>query len=82
MSLLEDKKPEDQFQIGDPVIYVPDGIITRVEGYTFYSDMFNPPKILTYNLSCGISVGADLLSHYVKSARVSPRPVKKSEANK
>ena len=48
--------PEDQFQIGDYVVYVSGGIITRVTGYEWLIQMDTPPLVALYRLDCGINV--------------------------
>jgi hypothetical protein len=47
-----------QFQIGDRVVYMPENIVTRISGYVWRTSFGAPPSILTYELECGISVGA------------------------
>ncbi|RVC47588.1 MULTISPECIES: hypothetical protein [unclassified Mesorhizobium] len=54
-----------QFQIGDEVVYVPEGVITTVAGYVWQEKVGTPPTIALYGLACGISVPKDLLAVYV-----------------
>lgn len=46
--------PEMQFQVGEPVLYVPQGIYTTVTGYNWMQQMNGPPRLVGYQLSCGI----------------------------
>ncbi|WP_127524586.1 hypothetical protein [Mesorhizobium sp. Z1-4] len=59
--MTEAKKPADQFQIGDTVLYVPEGVITTIRGYTWQTNIGNPPRILTYALDCGINVTTSMI---------------------
>lgn len=54
--------PETQFQIGDRVLYLPEGVYCTVEGYFWLESIGEPPSILGYRLSCGIIVNRDLIS--------------------
>lgn len=55
----------DQFQIGDEVIYMPEQVITRVTGYDWLQCVDVPAKILAYQLACGISAAKDLLRPFI-----------------
>lgn len=46
--------PDDQLQIGDDVIYLPEGVYAKVDGYQWFSAIGKPPSIIGYRLSCGI----------------------------
>ncbi|PWJ88364.1 hypothetical protein C8D77_11186 [Mesorhizobium loti] len=50
-----------QFQIGDLVVYTPESVRTRISGYVWATSIGKPPTIISYELECGIAVGADLL---------------------
>lgn len=47
--------PELQFQVGEPVLYVPQGIYTTVTGYNWIGQMSGRPRIAGYQLACGIA---------------------------
>lgn len=51
----------DQFQIGDRVIYTPEGVVTRISGYLWRTSVDSPPSIMSYELECGVSVAGELL---------------------
>lgn len=59
----------DQHQIGDEVVYVPEGVITTVTGYDWIQGVDAPPKIIAYQLACGISAPKSLLAAYVGDRR-------------
>lgn len=48
--------PKEQFQIGDDVVYVPEGVYATVDGYQWFTTIGESPKIIGYRLSCGIVV--------------------------
>lgn len=48
--------PNDQFQIGDPVLYVAQGIKTTVVAYVWAESTGGEPMLVNYKLACGISV--------------------------
>lgn len=47
--------PSDQLQIGDRVVYRPEGVITEIEGYRWAEPVGDLPHIIGYYLSCGIA---------------------------
>lgn len=49
-------RPEDQFQIGDNVTYVREGVHSQVQGYMWAESVGGAPTVIGYKLSCGISV--------------------------
>jgi len=54
------KSPKDQFQIGDEVLYKPEGVYTTIRGYLWLPIEINkPPRIGGYELDCGITVPAE-----------------------
>jgi hypothetical protein len=60
MAIVE-AEHNDQFQIGDEVIYLPERVSTTVTGYDWLWSIDAPPKIVAYQLACGISAAKDLL---------------------
>lgn len=44
----------EQLQIGQRVLYVPEGVWTEVIGYEWKHCIGGPPSIVRYELSCGI----------------------------
>ena len=44
-----------QFQIDDPVLYLPERVITRVVGYVWRTEPSGAEKIVLYQLDCGIA---------------------------
>lgn len=49
--------PADQYQIGDKVIYLPEGVRTKIAGYVWVGRYgCDLPEISTYRLDCGIAV--------------------------
>lgn len=59
------KNPKDQFQIGDIVLYSQEGVITRISGYVWGADIGGLPKIIGYELDCGISVPGNAIKKHV-----------------
>lgn len=51
--------PSEQFQIGQRVLYVPEGIWTEVTGYEWKNCIGGPPSIARYELLCGIYAGRE-----------------------
>lgn len=49
------QRAELQLQIGDAVLYLPEGVYTTVEGYVWHEEIGAAPRILAYRLSCGIA---------------------------
>jgi hypothetical protein len=54
--VTEKTSTEFQFQIGDAVIYHPEGVCTTVIGYLWAESIGNFPRIVGYRLDCGITV--------------------------
>lgn len=52
---------DEQLQIGDRVTYTPEKVRATVTGYIWTQARGEPPKILMYELDCGIEVTRDLL---------------------
>jgi hypothetical protein len=46
----------DQFQIGDEVLYVEEGIVTEVTGYVWSVQIGDLPRVAAYELRCGVAV--------------------------
>lgn len=58
------KPPEQQFQIGDKVIYLPEGVYTEITGYVWSFPDNVTAKIKKYRLSCGITArSCDLIDN-------------------
>lgn len=53
--------PADQYQIGDCVLYLPEGVITEVTGYLWEESVGEAPRIIAYELSCGTRVSRESL---------------------
>jgi hypothetical protein len=68
MAVME-AEHNDQFQIGDEVVYTPEGVITTVTGYDWLTSVEAPPKVLAYQLACGISAPKNLLAVYIGDRR-------------
>lgn len=49
------RSPSDQFQVGDEVVYAPEGVYAKVVGYVWASAVGEPSRIVLYELSCGIA---------------------------
>lgn len=47
--------PDEQLQIGDEVVYIPEGVFTEVIGYEWAWQESGAPSISRYRLGCGIS---------------------------
>ena len=60
----EFQNPDTQFQMGDRVLYKPDGIIATVTGYQWVETMGHRPKLIGYELSCGITVGFESIAKW------------------
>lgn len=46
----------DQFQIGDEVLYADEGIVTEVTGYIWDVRIGDLPRVVAYELRCGVAV--------------------------
>lgn len=44
---------DQQFQIGERVIYVPEAVCTTVTGYVWHHNTNDGPRIVSYELACG-----------------------------
>lgn len=68
---MTDKDPKDQYQIGDDVLYKPEGIITRILGYEWSAASASRPDrlptVIAYLLDCGVSVPAETIEKYDRS---------------
>lgn len=53
------RDPQTQFQIGDKVLYVPEGVETEIDGYLWIQSVGGLPKIGAFKLRCGIEVPAE-----------------------
>lgn len=49
----------EQYQIGDRVVYIPEGIVTKISGYMWRTSTDRPPEIVAYELECGIAISSD-----------------------
>jgi hypothetical protein len=59
--MITEKSIAEQYQIGDRVIYMPEGILTTITGYKWETYVEKPPAIIAYLLGCGIGISADYL---------------------
>lgn len=59
------RSPESQFQIGDRVTYLPEGVYTEIEGYLWHHSVGGLPKIIGYRLSCGITAPDNTIHHCI-----------------
>jgi hypothetical protein len=57
------RNPDQQFQIGDSVLYVPEGVYATIDGYIWMQTIGQVPKIAAYKLSIGISVPENSIIH-------------------
>lgn len=55
--------PAAQFQVGDLVIYVPDGVVAQVSGF-HWSKHKTMPRIEKYHLTCGLCIEGKHLKRY------------------
>lgn len=53
--------PRDQLQIGDYVLYEREGVFARVVGYVWMRAYSALPRVVSYNLDCGVSVPREFL---------------------
>lgn len=53
--------PKDQLQIGEHVIYEPEGVYATVEGYQWVVPLGDNPRIVGYKLSCDITASRSML---------------------
>jgi len=56
------RDPADQFQIGEQVLYLPEGIFAVIEGYDWAESIGALPYLIAYQLSCGISVPGNAIA--------------------
>ena len=59
--------PERQFQVGESVLLVKQGVITTVTGYEWSQSVSGEPSIVGYKLSCGISAPFASISKTARS---------------
>ena len=59
------KRSEDQFQVGDEVLYEPEGVVTTVDGYLWLEAVGSLPEIGAYRLACGVSVPGSSLKRWL-----------------
>jgi hypothetical protein len=59
------RSPESQFQIGDRVTYLPEGVYTEISGYLWHNSVGEIPRIMGYELSCGIVAQENTIAHCV-----------------
>lgn len=64
------KDPKEQFQIGDTVVYMPEGVITEIGGYLWQHAMGSEPFIQSYVLTCGITVPGSTIAKYRREASI------------
>lgn len=62
MSARSTKSTDEQLQIGDYVIYSPEGVFARIVGYVWIEPLGELPSISRYSLSVGISVPRSVLT--------------------
>lgn len=60
---------DNQFQIGDFVLYVHEGVFTQVQGYLWVEAIGALPVIGGYVLECGITVPKDAIVWSSPAAR-------------
>ena len=56
---MDKRDPQHQYQIGEPVVYEPEGVVTRVIGYVWKRAEDGTCRIDLYRLDCGIDVVED-----------------------
>lgn len=64
--MSENKDPATQFQVGDRVLYLPEGIFAVVEGYVWNQQTGDLPKVMLYRLNIGIDVPASAIKWSAK----------------
>lgn len=57
--MSERKDPTEQLQIYEPVVYLPEGVLTRIAGYRWQEEVGKPPRIVAYVLECGCDAHRD-----------------------
>lgn len=67
---------QDQLQIGQSVLYVDQGVFTKVTGYVWAHSVGGLSKIISYELACGINVPRNAL------ARIDDGKIEQSELEK
>ncbi len=53
---------ESQFQIGERVVYLPEGVQTLIEGYVWIEAIGVAPRIGGYRLACGVTVSENTIA--------------------
>ncbi|WP_232629157.1 hypothetical protein [Methylobacterium sp. Leaf118] len=76
---VERKDPSEQLQIGDTVVYLPEGIIAQVAGYLWSQHVGSGPRLVAYQLDCGIAVSRDQLRPYEAPERQAAGPRRPAE---
>lgn len=64
--------PEDQFQIGEYVLYKQEGVVAKIDGYLWKRRLWGLPQICGYSLDCGVSVPRSALVR-LKPVALSPQ---------
>lgn len=55
------RNPDTQFQIGEDVLYLPEGVRCKVDGYVWAEGVGEVPRVVAYRLSCGVSVSENCI---------------------
>lgn len=57
--------PINQYQVGDVVIYTPEGVVAQISGFYWGKEVKGkPPRIEKYNLTCNLCVEGKYLKRY------------------
>ena len=64
MTILE-RDPATQYQIGDAVVYLPEGVVSIIGGYVWSNAVGALPAIVAYTLLAGCSAPAEALRRAV-----------------
>lgn len=59
MAYQGSRDPSTQYQLGDEVVYLPEGVFTKVTSYNWQTPTDGVAKIVGYSLACGIVATAD-----------------------
>jgi hypothetical protein len=77
------RDPKTQPQIGEPVTYLPEGVVTTVTGYQWSPATGNPAVVRTivaYVLACGVTVSAEHIAQIEPEKPAEPAPIEKPPA--
>jgi hypothetical protein len=60
---VQARDPASQYQLGEEVVYLPEGVITKVQSYVWTAPNDGTASLISaYTLTCGITAKADAIA--------------------